>query len=104
MGRTRRFCLGLATERWDDLAAAHEVCAARPASSTKRGASIALENGGGERVVGLAPSAGSRRRSAGRYGQKGKGPATLFHGTVAPSRAWRGSRFQVDGATRQPNR
>ena len=31
----------------------------------------------------------------------GKGPVTLFRATVAPSRAWRGSRFRVDRATRE---
>ena len=31
-----------------------------------------------------------------------EGPVTPFHATVAPSRAWRGSRFQVDRATKKP--
>src|SRR5580700_11317926 len=34
------------------------------------------------------------------YETKGKGPATRFHATVAPFRAWRGSRFCVGRAAR----
>ncbi len=56
-----------------------------------------------------APKTAGRAPKNARNTQKTEGPATPFHATVAPSRAWRGSRFQVGraiirsrGALRQP--
>ena len=39
------------------------------------------------------------REAQSRQKQNRKGPVTPFRATVAPSRAWRGSRFRVDRAT-----
>lgn len=46
-------------------------------------------------------SAATRATRTGRQRQIRKGPVTLFRATVAPSRAWRDSRFRVDRATRR---
>ncbi len=58
------------------------------ASSSRRPAS-------GEAGPGLQRDRGARNPRE----QNRKGPVTPFRATVAPSRAWRGSRFRVDRAT-----
>src|SRR6202161_4547913 len=64
----------------------------------ERRSSRRLAGGGGQRGgrAPVEPPARGRRRSQ----MEVEGPATRFHATVAPFRAWRGSRFHVGRAAR----